>query len=96
MLELVIRPRASRDLKGIWAYTAQQWGAEQADRYLYGIDREIQMLLQFPEIGTSCISIRAGYRVLHVKSHLVFYLRKGQRLEIVRVLYDGMDVKDHL
>lgn len=96
MLELVIRPRASRDLKGIWAYTVQQWGAAQADRYLHDIDREIQMLLQFPEIGRSYAFIRAGYRVLHVKSHLVFYLRKGQRLEIVRVLYEGMDVKEHL
>ena len=96
MLELVIRPRARRDLKGIWAYTVQQWGMEQADRYLHDIDREILKLLQFPEIGTSYAFIRAGYRVLHVKRHLVFYLPKGQRLEIVRVLYEGMDVKDHL
>ncbi|MBP9893428.1 MAG: type II toxin-antitoxin system RelE/ParE family toxin [Planctomycetes bacterium] len=31
-----------------------------------------------------------------MKRHLVFYRRDGQRLEIVRVLHDAMDVKSHL
>jgi toxin ParE1/3/4 len=96
MLELAIRPRAARDLKDIWAYTAQQWGAVQADQYLHDIDREIQGLLKFPEMGVPCDSVRTNYRALHVKSHLVFYLHKGQRLEIVRVLHESMNVKSHL
>ena len=96
MLELVVRPRARRDLKEIWAHTVQQWGAAQADRYLQAIDREVQGLLKFPELGTPYDHIRAGYRALQVKRHLVFYFRNGQRLEIVRVLHDAMDVKSHL
>ena len=96
MLELVVRPRARRDLKDIWHYTVQQWGAAQADQYLYDLDREIQGLLKFPELGTPYDPIRAGYRRLQVKRHLVFYRRNGQRLEIVRVLHDAMDVKSHL
>jgi len=50
MLELLVRPRARRDLKDIWRYTVQQWGAAQADQYLYDLDREIQGLLKFPEL----------------------------------------------
>ena len=96
MLELLVRPRARRDLKEIWRYTVRQWGAAQADQYLYDLDREIQGLLKFPELGTPYDPIRAGYRRLHVKRHLVFYRRDGQRLEIVRVLHDAMDVKSHL
>ena len=96
MLELLVRPRARRDLKDIWRYTVQQWGAAQADQYLYDLDREIQGLLKFPDLGTPADHIRAGYRRLHVKRHLVFYRRDGQRLEIVRVLHDAMDVKSHL
>ena len=96
MLELLVRPRARRDLKDIWRYTVQQWGAAQADQYLYDLDREIQELLKFPELGTPYDPIRAGYRRLQVKRHLVFYRRDGQRLEIVRVLHDAMDVKSHL
>jgi toxin ParE1/3/4 len=71
-------------------------GAAQADQYLYDLDREIQGLLKFPELGTPYDPIRAGYRRLPVKRHLVFYRRNGQRLEIVRVLHDAMDVKSHL
>lgn len=36
--------------------------------------------------------IRAGYRALHVKHYLIFYLRKKQSLEIIRVLHENMDV----
>ena len=96
MLELLVRLRALRDLKEIWGYTAQQWGVAQADQYLYDLDREIQGLLTFPELGTACDHVRAGYRQLQVKRHLVFYRRNGQGLEIVRVLHDAIDVKSHL
>lgn len=96
MLKLVIRPRALADLKGIWRYSFQQWGVAQADRYLQDMDREIQELLQFPELGSSYELIRPGYRALHVKRHLVFYRRQGESLEIVRVLHEAMDVKNHL
>ena len=95
MPELFIRPLARRDLKAIWVYTARQWGVAQADQYLYDIEREIQELLRFPELGASCDHIRAGYRRLQVKRHLIFYRRDGQRLEIIRVLHDAMDVKSH-
>ncbi len=96
MLELVVRPHARRDLKEIWKYTLRQWGAVQADQYLYDLDREIQGLLKFPELGTPYDHIRAGYRRLQVRRHLVFYRRDGQRLEIVRVLHDAMDVESRL
>ena len=58
MLELLVRPRARRDLKDIWRYTVQQWGEAQADQYLYDLDREIQGLLKFPELGTPYDRIR--------------------------------------
>ena len=96
MLELVIRPRARRDLKGIWKYTVKEWGVAQADKYLGDIDREINGLLEFPELGVSYDHIRPGYRALHVMHHLVFYRRKDQTLQIVRVLHEAMDVRSHL
>jgi toxin ParE1/3/4 len=96
MPDLVIRPRARRDFREIWAYTVHQWGTAQADQYLHDLDREIQRLLKFPELGTPYDHIRAGYRALPVKRHLVFYRRNGEHLEIVRVLHDAMDVKSHL
>lgn len=34
MAEYRLSPAAERDLEGIWTYTAQQWGAKQADQYI--------------------------------------------------------------
>jgi hypothetical protein len=34
MSGVVITPRARADLKAIWAYTADRWNIEQADRYV--------------------------------------------------------------
>jgi len=96
MPELVIRPRARADLKGIWRYSLEQWGETQADLYLRDLEREIKGLLDFPELGVSYAHVRAGYRVLPVHRRLVFYRRLEGRLEIVRVLHEAMRVESHL
>jgi toxin ParE1/3/4 len=96
MLELVVRPRARRDLKGIRQYTLRHWGSIQADKYLNDIDREIRALREFPDSGARHDEIRAGYRALHVKHHLIFYVRRERSLEIVRVLHESMAVDRNL
>jgi toxin ParE1/3/4 len=96
MLKLVISPRARRDLKGIWKYTLKEWGEAQADKYLENLDQEINRLLEFPDKGVPYEHIRNGYRALYVEHHLVFYRRKTQTLEIIRVLHEAMEIKSHL
>jgi hypothetical protein len=34
MLRLTVTPKAEFDLTGIWIYTCEEWGADQADSYL--------------------------------------------------------------
>jgi toxin ParE1/3/4 len=96
MLELVVRPRARRDLKAIRQYTLSQWGSIQADKYLNDIDREIRALREFPDIGAGYEAVRASYGALHVKRHLILYIRRERTLEIVRVLHESMSIKDNL
>ena len=97
MPEILIRPRAREDLKTIWRYSFQQWGERQADRYLQQLDNGIRSLVDLPDIGVPCDHIRAGYRKLQVNRHLIFYRhRRDQRIEIVRVLHQAMDVQSHL
>jgi toxin ParE1/3/4 len=43
MAEFRLTPAAERDLEGIWDYTQEQWGDEQADRYL---DKRVSLLSQ--------------------------------------------------
>ena len=48
MAEVRLTPAAERDLEGIWTYTRQEWGLEQADRYLDMLTATFQALAESP------------------------------------------------
>ena len=96
MREIVTRPLAQADLEGIWLYTYDQWGEDQATRYLRLLDIQIQELAADPERGKSREEIRAGYYSIRVGRHVVFYTFTDKMLGIQRVLHGQMDVERHL
>lgn len=92
-----ISEKAIQDLNTIWVYTLHKWSKEQADRYYQLILNEIEFIAHHPMAGKSIDSIRKNYRVVSVKSHLIFYRSvENNAVEIVRILHQRMDVKKHL
>ena len=92
-----ISKRAIEDLNGIWRYTYQQWSKEQADRYYDLIIGEIEFVADNYMAGRSADHIRKDYRVIQVKSHLIFYRKlENDIVEVVRILHQRMDVKKRL
>ena len=89
-------PRARRDLIEIWFYTFDQWGGEQADHYLRGIDAAIRQLAENPFLGADFGHVRKGIRRHSAGRHRIFYRVNRQTIEIVRVLHASMDFQDHL
>jgi toxin ParE1/3/4 len=88
-----LTPQARTDLDEIWAYTAEQWGIDQAESYLRTLDASFHLLAEHPGIGRSVDDIRKGYFKFPAASHvLIFRLRDGQ-VEIVRVLHKSSDVE---
>jgi toxin ParE1/3/4 len=55
MSRFVLSPRAQSDLDEIWDYTAQRWGARQAERYVRLIGAVIQALAEEPGRGKPCL-----------------------------------------
>ncbi len=49
-----------------------------------------------PHLGRARDDIRKGYRVHHVRRHLIFYRQKSTGIEITRILHDRMDLETHL
>ena len=96
MRNVVIRPRASADLEGIWLYTYEQWDEQQAARYLRRLNERIIELAAEPGRGKSLDSVRAGYYSIRVGRHIVFYTFTEHMVGIERVLHDQMDTKRHL
>jgi len=41
--KVVLSPKAKSDLSGIWDYTFEEWGVEQAEKYVRELWAEIQM-----------------------------------------------------
>lgn len=88
--------RTELDLIGIWEYSFVQWDAAQADKYLDELERGISALADSPHLGLSRDAVRAGYRVLFINSHAVYYTVTRSTILVVRVLHEGMDAGRHL
>jgi toxin ParE1/3/4 len=87
---------ADRDLTAIYGYSYRQFGADQADRYLFALEECFARLAEFPQLGRSIDHLRRGYFRFEHASHTVFYLRTPAGVRIVRVLHERMDPERHL
>ncbi len=91
-----IQNKAKTDLNNIYKYTYKKWGEKQADKYYDLLSEGIDNLKTHPEIGKEAGDIRAGYRKLQIKHHVVFYKMRDQYIQIIRVLHEDRDFKRHL
>lgn len=92
-----ISKQAIDDLNDIWVYTFHKWSKEQADRYYELLIGEIEFVANNYLIGKSAENTRKYYRVTKMKSHLIFYRKvENEIIEIVRILHQGMDIKERL
>ena len=87
---------AEIDLEDIWLYSFEQWNEEQADRYYDQILDGIEQLIDNPEMGKSCATIRSGYRSIQVNSHIIYYRIDDDTIRVIRVLHERMLPAKHL
>lgn len=93
MTDYLLSPAAQADLSEIWDYSAQNWGMEQADRYVLGIQDACEALAAGRKRGRPIDEIRPGYRKLAVQSHFLFYrVTDAGLIDVVRILHQRMDV----
>ncbi len=97
MANYILSNKAVEDLSSIWNYTFDTWSERQADKYYNLLLDSCQELANgkisgkhYPEIDNELFGFRIG-------QHIIFYrnLKKG-KLEIVRILYSGMDLKNRI
>ncbi len=96
MNRFVLSPRARGDLDGIWTYTANRWGPDQAERYLRRIAEAVELIAETPTLGRNCDHIREGYRKYSVGSYVLFYRAIDDMVDVVRILHQWMDYDRHL
>ncbi len=91
MRALTISERAEADLREIWRWSYEQFGENQADRYLDQLDDGLQNCGSEPEGGRQRDAIRPGYWSQLVRKHAVFYTFTDDEVRIQRVLHGSMD-----
>lgn len=88
-----LTPRAERDLKDIWLYTAQAWGDEQADNYVALLDKQFAILAASPYTGAARPDIEKECRFFPVGKHLIFYrIEDNDLVVILAVPHTSMDI----
>jgi toxin ParE1/3/4 len=97
MTRPVLSPRARADLSEIWDYTADHWGADQADRYVRRILATCADLVAGRKQGRSIVDVRRNYSKCASGSRVLFYrVTPAGETEVVRILHQRMDVARHL
>jgi len=96
VFNLSVTPKAESDLIGIWVCTCEEWGVDQADKYLDQLETGMQQLINHPSLGANYAHVLSGYRRLQVEHHAVFYQVLESEMLIVRVLHEDMDAPERL
>lgn len=91
-----LRQLAVDDLEHIWSYSFQEWGVEQADRYIRALLARFLWLSENPALGKHRDDIKPGYYCFPEGRHLIFYTVSGQGIDIIGIPHQSMDVAAYL
>jgi toxin ParE1/3/4 len=94
--KVVLSPKAKSDLSGIWDYTFEEWGVEQAEKYVRELWAEIQMQANDHSTSTDISDVRSGYRKKKSGSHVIFFKLIDDGIDVIRILHQRMDFDRHL
>jgi toxin ParE1/3/4 len=82
---------ASGDLEQIWAFTAENWGQEQADLYIDRLILRFAWLTGNPGLWHARPEVGASIYSCVETSHVIFFSSKNAIISILRVLHSRMD-----
>lgn len=93
-----VYPPAARSIKGIWKYTADKWGEDQADAYVHGLYATLDKLAENRMIWRSVNHPRAtGVYVARYERHYLFFRALSDGcLGVVSVLHESRDIPSRL
>jgi toxin ParE1/3/4 len=94
--EYRLSPAAQGDLEGIFDYTVQQWGLNQALRYTQLIEQACAALACGDMPAQDCSYLRAGYCRSAVERHVIYFRTETYGIAVIRILHARMDAPRHL
>ena len=83
--------KAGADVEDIYEDTIENFGIEQARKYLHGLGDCFKALAENPLRGRAADELASELRRYEYQSHVVFYREVEQYTLIIRVLHQSMD-----
>ena len=83
---------ADKDLEDIFDYTFDEFGFDQAEKYLLEIEEIFQNLNANPQIGKKRDEIKQDLYSFPKDNHIIFYRILDNHIRIVRVLHGSQDI----
>jgi toxin ParE1/3/4 len=96
MADYRLSPRARHDLETIWQYSFEQWGVEQANRYIDKIIAKFEAIASDPLLLPACDHIRSGNRRGVAERHMIYFRVNAKATVVIRILHSQMDANQHL
>ena len=94
MAKVILRQEAIDDLNSIWDYTFEKCSEKQADKYYATINMVCNGIGENPDVGKEYDGISRNLLGLKAEKHIIFYQQiSNNRIEIIRVLHERMDLK---
>ena len=90
-----IRALARTDLEETWPFTFEEWGLEQADKYLNSLFLRFEWLSRNPYTGKDREDIKNGYYCFPEGMHLVFYTMTEYGIDIIGIPLQNMEIVSH-
>ncbi|OYQ39565.1 type II toxin-antitoxin system RelE/ParE family toxin [Flavobacterium aurantiibacter] len=95
MAKVVFRQEAINDLNEVWVYTFDECSEKQADKYYSALEFACTQIGKNPELGKKYDRISKNLLGLRTGKHIIFYqVISNDRIEVVRILHEGMDLKN--
>jgi toxin ParE1/3/4 len=91
-----LRQLAENDLEEIWLYSLQEWGVDQADKYIRALLSRFSWLSENPTIGKHRTDIKPGYYSFPEGRHVIFYTLTSYGIDVIGIPHQRMDVMGHL
>jgi toxin ParE1/3/4 len=91
--------RAELDLAEVWVYSVEQWGTDQADRYVDDLVARFAWLCDNPALWKPRTDLADGLQSYPHQRHVIYFRAVGasaDMIEIVRVLHGRMAPAHHL
>lgn len=91
----ILSEAADQDLENIFDFTLNQFGFDQAEKYLLEIEDLFKILVLHPESGKARNEIKEGLYSFPKDNHIIFYRILDKQIQIIRVLHGSRDLPNY-